>query len=269
MALPGVAVEAESPKMVGKATSVTDEKGAYRLFSLPSGTYSVTFTLQGFKTYKRENIILQLEQTITLDVTMEQGALAEEVTVIGQSPLIDVKSTTKGSTMTRDVFMQLPRNRDFTGLLSTVPGVQYEDIQGGLTVDGASGSENVWFIDGTNTSHMNYGLQAQSIIMEQVEEVKVTASGYGAEFGGSLGGVVNVISRSGGNEFHGELYGYYNNNRLCIPAKPATRSGSKRPLIGAKRRWMVIILPCGRNESRGSGVSAWIPRTVPAGKRCG
>jgi hypothetical protein len=219
LALPGVTVEALSSKLVGKATAVTDDTGAYRLFSLPSGTYSVTFTLQGFKTYKRENIILQLEQTLTLDATLEQGAIAEEVTVVGQSPLIDVKSTTKGSTMTKDVFMQLPRNRDYTGLLSTVPGVQFEDVQGGLTVDGASGSENVWFIDGTNTTHMNYGLQAQSIIMEQVEEVKVTASGYGAEFGGSLGGVVNVISRSGGNEFHGDVYGYYNNNRLWMEGK--------------------------------------------------
>jgi hypothetical protein len=217
--LPGVGVEAESPKLIGKASTVTDDTGAYRLFSLPSGTYTVTFSLQGFRPVKRENIILQLEQTITLDIVMEQGTLAEEVTVVGQSPLIDVKSTTKGSTMTRDIFMQLPRNRDYTGLLSTVPGVQYEGIQGGLTVDGASGSENVWFIDGTNTTHMNYGLQAQSIVMEQVEEVKVTASGYGAEFGGSLGGVVNVISRSGGNEFHGDVFGYYNNNRLWMQGK--------------------------------------------------
>jgi len=219
LALPGVTVEAVSPKLVGKATTVTDDTGAYRLFSLPSGTYTMTFTLQGFKTYKRENIILQLEQTITVDVTMEQGALAEEVTVVGQSPLIDVRSTTKGSTMTKEAFMQLPRNRDFTGLLSTVPGVQYESNQGGLTVDGASGSENIWLIDGTNTSHMNSGVQAQSAAMEQIEEVKVTASGYGAEFGGSLGGVVNVISRSGGNEFHGEVYGYYNNNRLWMQGK--------------------------------------------------
>jgi len=217
--LPGVAVEAESPKMVGKANTVTDESGNYRLFSLPSGTYTVTFTLQGFKPFKRDGIVLRLEQTITLDISMEQGALNEEVTVVGQSPLIDVKSTSKGSTMSREVFMQLPRNRDFTGLLSTVPGVQYEGNQGGLSVDGASGSENVWYIDGTNTSHLNSGLQSQSIVMEQVEEVKVTASGYAAEFGGSLGGVVNVISRSGGNEFHGDVFGYYANNRLWMEGR--------------------------------------------------
>jgi len=211
--LPGVAVEATSPRLVGSAATVTDATGIYRLFSLPSGEYTIVFSLQGFKTYKREAVVLQLEQTITLNVTLEVSTLEEEVTVIGQSPLIDVKSTTKSSIMNKDVFMKLPRNRDFDGLLSTVPGVQYEGNQGGLSVDGASGGENMFFIDGTNVNNIHFGGRAQSMVMEQVEEVKVTASGYTAEFGGSMGGVINVISRSGGNEFHGDFYAYYNNNQ--------------------------------------------------------
>jgi len=214
--LPGVSVTCDSTRLVGVATAVTDESGTYRIFSLPSGTYNVRFNLPGFKTVTRREIIVQLEQTITLNIKMEQSALAEEVTVVGQSPLIDVKSTVKGSTMTKDVFMQLPRSRDFTGLLSTVPGVQYEGNQGGLSVDGASGTENTFYIDGTNITNIHVGLQSQSIVMEQLDEVKVTASGYPAEFGGSMGGVVNVISRSGGNEFHGDLFFYYNNNSLLM-----------------------------------------------------
>jgi hypothetical protein len=217
--LPGVSIVAESSKLVGTAAAVSDETGAYRLFSLPSGTYTVTFTLQGFKSVKREGIILQLEQTLTLEIVLTQSTLAEEITVVGQSPLIDVKSTTKGSTMTKETFMQLPRNRDFTGLLATVPGVQYEGNQGGLSVDGASGTENMWYVDGTNVNNMRIGTQSQSIVMEQLEEVKVTASGYNAEFGGSMGGVVNVISRSGGNEFHGDVFGYYNNQKLWMVGK--------------------------------------------------
>ena len=221
--LPGVSVTCDSTRMVGIANAVTDETGTYRLFSLPSGTYSVRFNLPGFKTLTRRDIIVQLEQTITLNVQLEQSAIAEEITVVGQSPLIDVKSTTKGATMTKEVFMQLPRNRDFTGLLSTVPGVQYEGNQGGLSVDGASGTENMFYIDGTNVNDVHSGrgraMQQQSIVMEQLDEVKVTASGYSAEFGGSMGGVVNVISRSGGNEFHGDLFGYYNNNRLYMQGK--------------------------------------------------
>ncbi len=217
--LPGVSVEATSAKLVGKATAVTDETGTYRLFTLPSGTYTIVFALQGFQPVKREEIVLQLEQTLSLDITLKQSTLAEEVTVVGKSPLIDVKSTVKGSTMTKEVFMQLPRSRNFDGLLSTVPGVQYEGNEGGLSVDGASGAENVFYIDGTNITNIHIGTQAQGIVMEQLEEVKVTASGYSAEFGGSMGGVVNVISRSGGNEFHGDAFGYYNNNKLWMQGK--------------------------------------------------
>ena len=217
--LPGVAVEATSPRLVGSAATVSDATGTYRLFSLPSGEYTIVFSLQGFKTYKREAVVLQLEQTITLNVTLEVSTLEEEVTVIGQSPLIDVKSTTKSSVMTKEVFMKLPRNRDFNGLLSTVPGVQYEGNQGGLSVDGASGGENMFYIDGTNINNIHRGYQAQTMVMEQVEEVKVTASGYNAEFGGSMGGVVNVISRSGGNEFHGDLFAYYDNNESWMQGR--------------------------------------------------
>jgi hypothetical protein len=222
--LPGVSVTCDSTRLVGLANTVTDQNGVYRIFSLPSGLYSVRFELPGFQRITRREIVVQVEQTITLNIIMVQSALAEEITVVGKSPLIDVRSTTKGSTMSKDVFMSLPRSRNFDGLLSTVPGVQYEMNQGrgdngGMTVDGASGGENVFYIDGSNVTNMHVGVQAQRIVMEQLEEVKVTASGYSAEFGGSLGGVVNVITRSGGNEFHGDAFGYYNNNKLWMQGK--------------------------------------------------
>jgi hypothetical protein len=210
--LPGVAVEATSPKLVGKATAVTAGDGTYRLFSLPSGVYEVTFTLQGFKTLNRKDIIVQLSQTISLNVTLSQAALEEQVTVIGQSPLIDVKSTVKSQTMTKEVFMALPRNRSFDGLISTVPGVQYDNRTGGLSVDGATGTENMWYMDGADITGVHLGTNAQGAVMELVDEVKVTASGYNAEFGGSMGGVVNVITRSGGNAYHGDVSFYYNDN---------------------------------------------------------
>ena len=217
--LPGVSVQGESPKLVGKATAVTDDTGTYRLFSLPSGVYSITYSLAGFKTKIRKGINLDLAQTLTLNESLEQSALAEEVTVIGQSPLIDVKSTTKGSTIKKALFMALPKSRNFEGLLSTVPGVQYDANTGGLSVDGATGTENAFYIDGTNVSSIHIGTQSQTAIFEQVEEVKITASGYNAEFGGALGGVVNVITRSGGNEFHGDVIGYFNDNSLLMQAK--------------------------------------------------
>ncbi len=217
--LPGVSVEATSPRMVGGQSAVTDADGRFRLFALPSGTYTVVFTLQGFKTLRREGIVTQMNQTIAINVQLEVAAIEEQVTVVGQSPLIDVKSTVKGQVLTKEVFMNLPRSRSFDGLLSTVPGVQTEGVAGGLSVDGATGTENMWYVDGTDVNNVHIGTRSQNVVMEIAEEVKITASGYNAEYGGSMGGVVNVITRSGGNAFHGDVIGFYNDGTLFMQGK--------------------------------------------------
>jgi hypothetical protein len=207
--LPGVTVEATSPKLVGKASTVTDLNGTYRLMALPSGTYEITYMLPGFRTLIRKGIYLELSQTMVLNVVLEQAAVEEQVTVVGQAPLIDVKSTVKGLTMSKDIFLTLPRGRDFDSLISTIPGVQSESITGGISVDGASGAENMFYVDGADVTDFHLGVKGQSVVLELLDEVKVTASGYNAEYGGSMGGVVNVISRSGGNAFHGDIIGFY------------------------------------------------------------
>ena len=211
--LPGVAVEATSPKLVGKAATTTDATGTFRLMALPSGMFEVTFTLPGFKTVIRTNVYLDMSQTLILNETLEQAAVQEQVTVVGHSPLIDVKSTVKGQVMTKDIFMSLPRGRTFDSLISTIPGVQNEDVSVGISVDGASGAENMWYADGADMTDFHLGIKGQNVVLELLDEVKVTASGYNAEFGGSMGGVINIITRSGGNEFHGDIMGYYENNR--------------------------------------------------------
>ncbi len=208
-ALPGVSIDATSPRMIGKATSITDTKGVYRLFALPPGTYTLTYALTGFKTYIRKDIMLRVEETITVDVTLVPGALEEEVTVIGQSPLIDVKSTARGMTLTKDLFSLLPKGRNFDSIMTAVPGVMNEALNAGMSVDGASGAENMFYVDGTMISSVKYGTLGENVSFDFAEEVQFKASGYNAEYGGSLGGVINVITQSGGNEFHGSLLGYY------------------------------------------------------------
>jgi hypothetical protein len=213
-ALPGVTVEATSPKFIGKATTVTDAEGIYRLFALQPGTYKITYNLQGFKPLTREGIVVQLEMTVKLDVILEMGTLEEEVTVIGQSPLIDVKSTVKGMTLTKEMFEILPRGRNFDTLATAVPGVNVEPWLGGLSVDGASGAENMFYMDGTDITETRTGQRKQSAAFEFVDEVQIKASGYQAEYGGALGGVISVVTRQGGNEFHGELIGFYEGSKL-------------------------------------------------------
>jgi hypothetical protein len=212
--LPGVSVEASSPKLVGRVTAFTDANGAYRLFSLTPGIYRIAFALDGFKTIIREGIVVQIEQTVKLDVTLQLGSIEEEVTVTGQSPLIDIKSTVKGMTLTKEMFEVLPRGRDFDTLVSAVPGVNTEPLLAGISVDGASGLENMYYIDGTDISNMMTGARGQGAAFEFVDEVQVKASGYAAEYGGAMGGVINVITRQGGNEYHGELVGYYSGSAL-------------------------------------------------------
>jgi hypothetical protein len=212
--LPGVSVEATSPKFIGKAATVTDADGIYRLFALQPGTYKISFSLQGFKPLVRDGIVVQLEMMVKLDVALPMGALEEEVTVIGQSPLIDVKSTVKGMTLTKEMFEVLPRGRNFDTLATAVPGVNYEPWLGGLSVDGASGAENMFYMDSTDITSTRTGTRQQSAAFEFVDEVQIKASGYQAEYGGALGGVVSVVTRQGGNEYHGELIGFYEGSRL-------------------------------------------------------
>jgi hypothetical protein len=212
--VPGVNVEATSPKLVGKTTAVTDENGVFRLVNLSPGTYKVVFSLQGFQTIVQENIKLSVEQTLNLKINMKLGNIEEAITITGQAQ-IDVKSTSKGMTLTKEVFQSLPKGRNFDSLIAAIPGVvQEDDLLGGTSIDGASGDENMYYVDGVNTNNLVNGLSGQKVNLDFVDEVQIKSSGYQAEFGGSLGGVINVISRSGGNEFHGEAIGYMSSSKL-------------------------------------------------------
>jgi hypothetical protein len=214
-ALPGVTVEAKSPRLVGIAAAVSDANGVYRLLALPPGAYTISYSLQGFGAVVRNDIVLGVEQALVVDVAMKPSAVEEEVVVVGQAPLIDVKTAARGQVLTAETFNALPKGRSFDSLVTILPGVQSEDdLLDGISVDGASGAENVFFVDGTDTSDLNGGTRKQNVVFDFAEEVQFKASGYNAEYGGSVGGVVNVITRSGGNAFHGEFVGYYSGTAL-------------------------------------------------------
>ena len=111
--LPGVSVEAKSPRLVGTATAVTDANGVYRLLALPPGTFTITFTLQGFSAVVREGIALGVEQALAVDIAMKPSAIEAQITVIGKAPLIDVKSAARGSVLNQQTFSALPKGRSF------------------------------------------------------------------------------------------------------------------------------------------------------------
>jgi hypothetical protein len=213
--LPGVTIEGTNPKLIGKVTAITDTRGVYRLLALTPGEYKLVFTIMGFKSVVRERVYVGIEQTINLSIVMEPGAIEEEITVIGQSPVIDVKSTLRGMTLTKQVFQLLPKGRNFDTLVTAVPGVYDDsDLLAGISVDGASGAENMFFVDGMDTTNPYNGSSGQDVTFDFADEIQFKASGYAAEYGGSVGGVINVVTRSGGNEFHGEVLGYFSGTPL-------------------------------------------------------
>src|SRR3984957_7114092 len=140
--LPGVSVEASSPALIEKTRTVfTDSQGQYRIIALVPGEYKVSFTLAGFGTVVREGIALSASFTATVDVSMAVGALEESLTVSGQSPIVDVQTTSQKTAMPSELLNELPTGRSFQNLAILVPGVQIPLSYGG---DGGGSSGNRW-----------------------------------------------------------------------------------------------------------------------------
>jgi hypothetical protein len=212
--LPGVIIEARSSALVGASTAVSDAQGVYRFPALPPGTYTITATLQGFNAQKMTGTIT-LGQLLRVDLTLPVGGVAETVQVTGEAPLIDTKQNATFATVSRDMIDRIPKGRDFTDVIAVAPGANAESKSGGTQVDGASGSENRFIIDGMDTTNLQNGVSGKSMLVDFIQEVQVKSSGYNAEFGGSTGGVISAITKSGSNQMRGGLALYEQNTRFA------------------------------------------------------
>jgi Carboxypeptidase regulatory-like domain/TonB dependent receptor len=210
--LPGVTVEARNVSVAGSQTAITDDQGRYRFPALPPGTYEVTATLQGFTTAKIGNAVIELGKLLTIDLALAVAGVAETVQVTGESPLIDVKQNATFATVQAETIARIPKGRDFTGVIAMAAGANDEARTGGISVGGASGSENRFIVDGMDTTSLRTGVSQKSVVTDFVQEVQVKTSGYNAEFGGATGGVVSAITKSGSNSLRGSAGIYYTNN---------------------------------------------------------
>jgi outer membrane receptor protein involved in Fe transport len=235
--LPGVTVELTGSKLQGSHSAVTGADGRYRFLNLIPGDYTVTATLASFGTVqKRATVTLDATSTANLQLTLSTSA---EVVVTGEAPLIDTTSTTSGSNYSGKVVDKLPMaSRNYAAIVLSQPGVQIDNGEsqgrspsggmammaggGGISVYGSTSSENSFIIDGVNTTNVIKGIQGKDINNEFIQEVEVKTGGYQAEYGRNTGGVVNVITKSGGNEFHGGIFGYYNDLGLASDQKQTT-----------------------------------------------
>jgi len=221
--VPGVTVEARSSQLVGVASAVTDSAGVYRFPALAPGVYTVTANLQGFAPGKVADISLALGQLLRVDLALGALRVTESVVVTGESPLIDVKQSASFATVSRTILDKIPKGRDFTSVVAVAPGAQNESYAGGIQIDGASGSENRFIVDGMDTTSMRSGTTGKTVLLDFVQEVQVKSSGYNAEFGGATGGVINVISKSGSNRFRGSAGAYYTGNMWRGPIRNSWR----------------------------------------------
>src|SRR5437667_12254800 len=218
--LPGVTVTAASPSLMGVQTTVSDASGNYRFPALPPGTYTVTFELPGFNTLKRENILISMGFTAAVNAELAVASLQETVTVTGDSPVIDTSNTRVQQNFKLEQLQEIPNARDLWSLLAVTPGVTMSRIDVG-------GNRA-----GTQTGNVAYGYGGQNRVL--VEGINTTEGTSGAGFYvdyGSFGEVVpgtngqgaemptpgvqsQMLGKSGGNRFQGEIYTDYERNGM-------------------------------------------------------
>jgi len=228
--LPGVTVEARGTALQGTQTAITRNDGSYRLTLLPPGTYTVAAALTGFGRAE-QTVVVPLDRTVTADFRLRATA-REQVVVRGEVPVVDTTSTALGTNIDAQAIETLPSGRNYSSIVQISPGItaqvsNTEPFINSISVYGSSGLENSFVIDGVDTSGVEYGAQGKELNFEFIQEIDVKTGGYQAEHGRSTGGIINVITKSGGNEFHGDAFGYYDSDSL-----QAANAHPKESLLG-------------------------------------
>jgi len=212
--MPGVTVAATSPSLQGVRSVVTDADGRFRMPGLPPGNYKVTAELAGFSAAELAGVRVSLDATAPVEFTLRPAEVAEVLTVTAEAPAIDPTSTTTGANFNEELFKTLPVTRTFQGLALAAPGVVNSGLGTNPSIGGASAAENRYVLDGLDTTDAAFGTVGSALPFEFIQEVEVKTGGYQAEYGGALGGVVNVLTKSGSNEFRGDVFGYYSSDAL-------------------------------------------------------
>jgi hypothetical protein len=219
--LPGVAITITNIETARGVTVMTGGNGAYFARNLDPGRYSLRFDLPGFLPTVYPDIPLNVGKTLRLDPRMRVSGIETAVEVTDTVPMMDIQSPLRSHNVTSEKIEQLPSSRTFQYFAITAPSVNAGEIEGGVQVNGASGSENAFYIDGLAVNSIIEGRSRQNAPPEFVQQVQIKTGGTEAEYGGALGGVITAVTKSGGNEFHGEGHFYFSGSALA--ASPVRR----------------------------------------------
>ncbi|HQL31447.1 MAG TPA: TonB-dependent receptor, partial [Thermoanaerobaculales bacterium] len=212
--LPGVAVTASSAVLItGQQTTVTDEGGNYRFPSLPPGSYVIEASLAGMKTARQEGVRVSLGQALAVDLAMTMAEVAGEIVVTGGAPLVSVVANSVSTSFGDDFLTTQPLPRNYYNIIRSAPGVNMDYFQSSgsamLAYGGTEERQNAFTLDGVNVADAGAGQHWILPAIQWFQEIQVGGLGAPAEYGGFTGGIINGVTKSGGNEFHGEAEVYY------------------------------------------------------------
>ena len=202
-------------KETGRAyTTKTTGEGSFIAQELPPGNYSVAIEKVGFARFEVPEVLVQLSRTTTVDAQLQVGDVQQTVQVTEAAPVVDTTNNLVATNISDEEFMRMPKGRTFQSIVNTAPSVNTGTVEGGYQINGASAAENNYYIDGVSVTSVLDGRVRQTAVFEYLQEVQVKTSGIDAEYGGALGGVVAAVTKSGGNELHGEIHYYLTNDIL-------------------------------------------------------
>ncbi|MBC7909675.1 MAG: TonB-dependent receptor [Pyrinomonadaceae bacterium] len=233
-AVPGVTITVTSPNLIQAQTATTDSEGRYRILNLPPGRYTVVVEeTGGFGRFEQPNLEVNLSKTSTFTVTLAPKGQSVVVDVTASAgAAVDTTQNTTGTNVSTDQFSNFPTARTVQGLYTIAPTVSRSGLRDASgrdrdpSVAGSSGPENNYILDGVNTTDPAFGGSGANLPFEFVQEVEIKTGAFGAEYGRATGGIFNVITKSGTNEFHGDAFAFFTTKSFVRQVKNTPFTGA-------------------------------------------
>ncbi|HEY1646460.1 MAG TPA: carboxypeptidase regulatory-like domain-containing protein [Terracidiphilus sp.] len=258
--VPRATVTATTPTLVGAKVTESDAAGYYHFSNLPAGTYTIKAEEKGFETLKREGLVIEVGHLPTVDLTMQIGQVSTVVEVNeNEAPLIDETTTTTLTNIPQEALQNLPHGTSFQSVIQFAPAARQEPLMGmseysngngngatspgngsnggafGFSIGGGSDSENSYLVEGQETADIIGGFSHTNVPMDFISEVQMKTSGVDAQYGGAMGGVVNVILDKGTDHWHGTLFTLFQDG--AMNGSPAIRLRYDPTSAGTPTAW--------------------------------
>lgn len=236
--VPGASVQVTAPTLVGSKQTSTDSAGVYRFDNLPPGTYTLTVSAKGFGEVVQKGLIINVGHLPIVNVGLKVSSTTNVVEVTAQAPIIDTATVTTHTNITEDVVQNVPHGLSFQSAIQFAPAARDEPLEGmsqfsigngngatspgsgssgnavGFSIAGGSDSENSYLVEGQETANTIGGYSHTNVPFDFIDQMVETTTGIQAQYGGALGGVINVIMDKGTNEVHGAIWTLFNDDAL-------------------------------------------------------